>query len=97
MSITLTPELEMQIVQKVKSGRFNSAGEVVREALRLMDEKEQAKEQRLKELRSEIIRAEKEFENGNYTKINSKQDMAALRERIVLGGRERLAHKQKTK
>lgn len=33
MNISLTPELEKFVNAKVKSGRYNSASEVVREAL----------------------------------------------------------------
>ena len=37
MNVSLTPQLEDLVRQKVDSGRYNSASEVVREALRLMD------------------------------------------------------------
>ncbi len=35
MTVSLTPELEQFVSAKVGSGRYNSASEVVREALRL--------------------------------------------------------------
>ena len=38
--IQLTPELERQIDEMVRSGGYNSATEVVREALRLMEERD---------------------------------------------------------
>ena len=41
MNISLTSELESMIHHKVASGRYTSASEVVREALRLMDERDQ--------------------------------------------------------
>ncbi|MGA8065735.1 MAG: type II toxin-antitoxin system ParD family antitoxin, partial [Terriglobales bacterium] len=34
LNINLTPQLEKLVRQKVSSGRYNSASEVVREALR---------------------------------------------------------------
>ena len=34
MNVSLTPELEEMISQKVKSGMYNSASEVIREGLR---------------------------------------------------------------
>ena len=37
LNINLTPQLEKLVRQKVESGRYNSASEVVREALRLME------------------------------------------------------------
>jgi antitoxin ParD1/3/4 len=41
MNVSLTPALEKLVQQKVESGRYNSASEVVREALRLMDDHDQ--------------------------------------------------------
>lgn len=51
MNVHLTAELEQLVQSKVKSGRYNSASEVVREALRLLEERDQ-----LLELRKEAIR-----------------------------------------
>ncbi len=50
MNVSLTPELEQYIRTKVDSGRYLSASEVVREALRLLEQKEK----RLEALRVEI-------------------------------------------
>ena len=41
MNVSLTPELESLIHSKVSNGRYTSASEVVREALRLMEERDQ--------------------------------------------------------
>lgn len=38
MNVSLTPELGSFVADKVESGRYNSASEVVREALRLLEE-----------------------------------------------------------
>ena len=54
MNVSLTPELEGLVNQKVASGFYNSASEVVREALRLMQEQDELKRLRLEELRAEI-------------------------------------------
>ena len=40
MNVHLTPELEQLVQSKVQSGRYNSASEVMREALRLMEERD---------------------------------------------------------
>src|SRR5947208_13458822 len=40
MNINLTPQLEELVREKVSSGRYNSASEVIREALRLMEEQD---------------------------------------------------------
>jgi antitoxin ParD1/3/4 len=44
MNVSLTPELESLIHDKVSNGRYTSASEVVREALRLMEERDQVHE-----------------------------------------------------
>jgi len=54
MNISLTPQLEEMIRQKVDSGLYNSASEVVRDALRLMDEKDRLRATKLDQLRQEI-------------------------------------------
>ena len=51
MNVHLTAELEQLVQSKVKSGRYHSASEVVREALRLLEERDQ-----LLEWRKEAIR-----------------------------------------
>jgi len=38
MNVSLTPELDKFVAGKVKSGRYTSASEVLREALRLLEE-----------------------------------------------------------
>lgn len=54
MNINLTPQLEEMVRQKVKSGLYTSASEVMREALRLMEEKDQVRAAKLDQLRNDI-------------------------------------------
>ncbi len=54
MNVSLTPELEELVAEKVKSGRYNSASEVVREALRLLEEQDELRALRLGEIRGKI-------------------------------------------
>ena len=49
MNVSLTPELERFVSGKVESGRYNSASEVVREALRLLEENDSARAAQLAE------------------------------------------------
>ena len=44
MNVSLTPELEAFVARKVESGRYNSASEVVREALRLLEDQDSSRE-----------------------------------------------------
>jgi antitoxin ParD1/3/4 len=54
MNINLTPQLEELVRQKVESGLYSSASEVVREALRLMEERDQFRAAKLSQLRQAI-------------------------------------------
>jgi antitoxin ParD1/3/4 len=54
MNVSLTPELEQYVQEKVSSGLYYSASEVIREGLRLLKEREQFQQTRLQELRQEI-------------------------------------------
>ena len=54
MNVPLTPELEQFVQAKVKTGRYLSASEVVREALRLLDDRDRLREIRINTLRKEI-------------------------------------------
>jgi antitoxin ParD1/3/4 len=56
MNVSLTPELERFVSGKVESGRYNSASEVVREALRLLEENDSARAAQLAEFNGEMGR-----------------------------------------
>ncbi len=56
MNVNLTPQLEDLVRSKVSSGLYTSASEVVREALRLMQEQDRLREVKLEELRLEVRR-----------------------------------------
>lgn len=54
MNVNLTPQLEEMVRSKVASGLYTSASEVVREALRLMDEQDRLRAARLEHLRRDV-------------------------------------------
>ena len=56
MNVNLTPQLEELVRAKVESGLYGSASEVVREALRLMDEQDRIRAAKLEQLRTEVRR-----------------------------------------
>jgi antitoxin ParD1/3/4 len=64
MNISLTPELEKLVDEKVRSGRYASASEVIREGLRLLEEQEALKQERLVEIRRKIDRALDQLDSG---------------------------------
>jgi antitoxin ParD1/3/4 len=79
MNVSLTPELENFVNAKVKSGRYNSASEVVREALRLLEEHEKARSAQLAEFRAEIDRRLASLDRGEA--VDAKNLRAELRKR----------------
>jgi antitoxin ParD1/3/4 len=54
MNVHLTAELERLVHKKVKTGRYNSASEVVREALRLMEEHDSIRTAEIAQIRKRI-------------------------------------------
>jgi antitoxin ParD1/3/4 len=75
MNVSLTPELEKLVEDKVKSGLYNSASEVVREALRLLKEQDDLKRLRLEELRREVQIGLDQLERGEYTVYANARDL----------------------
>jgi antitoxin ParD1/3/4 len=59
MNISLTPELEKLVAERVASGHYASASEVVREALRLLHERD-----RLSHLRHDIGLGLEQLDSG---------------------------------
>ena len=80
MNINLTPHLEELVRAKVSSGLYNSASEVVREALRLMDREDQVRAASLAQLREDLREG---LDSGSAGAL----DVNAIKQR----GRERLA------
>jgi len=66
MNVNLTPELETLIHNKVKSGRYNSASEVVRDALRLFEQRERIRELQIQELRHKINQGWSSLKRGQW-------------------------------
>lgn len=64
MNVHLTPELEALVHNKVKTGHYNSASEVVREALRLFEERDRIRKLQIRELRKRIDEGWASLERG---------------------------------
>jgi antitoxin ParD1/3/4 len=73
MHVCLTPELEARIRAKVDSGLYNSASEVIREALRFMDSNEQwIHEIKLAQLREQLQLGTIQLDKGLGIHVGSK-------------------------
>ena len=64
LNVSLTPELERFVSAKVESGRYQTASEVIRDGLRLLEERERSRESDLKEVRQKIALALDQAERG---------------------------------
>jgi len=64
MNVSLTPDLEEFVQQKVKSGRYPSANEVVRVALQLLEQQDTQRQIRLEQLRREVAIGIEQSERG---------------------------------
>ena len=64
VNISLTPELRAFLQSRVKSGRYQTTSEVVREALRLLQYQEKEREQGLKQLKTKLQRGAAQAERG---------------------------------
>ncbi|MDD2901120.1 MAG: type II toxin-antitoxin system ParD family antitoxin [Syntrophales bacterium] len=80
MNISLTPQLEELVRKKVESGRYGSASEVMRAALRLLEERDRLQSLRLEELREEI---RKGLASGEPTPLNVEEIKARGRKRLA--------------
>lgn len=85
MNVSLTPQLEEMINQKVATGLYQSASEVVRAGLRLLEEQDRTRELRLEELRREIARGIKDADEGRTVPFDE-----SLVERIEANGRRQM-------
>jgi antitoxin ParD1/3/4 len=83
MNVSLTPELDNFVTGKVESGRYNSASEVVREALRLLEEHDRARSAQLAAFNQEIATRLASLDRGEHVKPG------AARQRLEQKSRQR--------
>lgn len=74
MNVSLTPELERLVAEKVESGEYMSASEVVRHALRLLSREDEEHQARLEALRAEIQLGIDDLDAGRHS---SKEEVFA--------------------
>jgi antitoxin ParD1/3/4 len=82
MNVSLTPELERLVNEKVDSGLYQTASEVVREALRLLKERDHEREQ----LRADVRAGFDQLARGEG-KVYDKKSGRQLADAIKLRGR----------
>lgn len=87
LTVSLTPELDGFVSSKVESGRFISASEVVREGLRLLEEREMRQEAELSRLRGQIAEGLEQARAGDLVDGESVFRELERREKVLLDGR----------
>lgn len=71
MNVSLTPKLEDLLKRKVETGMYSSVSEVVREALRLMEDRDNANASKLKVLQQEINKGIVSLDEGKGRSLDS--------------------------
>lgn len=89
VNVSITPELDSFLQSRVKSGRYQTTSEVVREALRLLERQEQEREETLNQLKAKLERGAGQAERGEV--IDGDEVFDELREMIEERRRSRLA------
>jgi antitoxin ParD1/3/4 len=79
MNVSLTPELEKYVADKVASGRYTSASEVVREALRMLEEYEQSRAVRLAEFNRELQARIDSLNRGEF--VTAEESLRRIQEK----------------
>jgi antitoxin ParD1/3/4 len=106
MNVSITDHLAKYVRARVKSGRYNNASEVVREALRRMEDDDQRALRiaaptvedvvtdltaiQVEGIRKRVLESIAEIERGEYTDYEGRTGIDALAADVVARGRERL-------
>ena len=90
MNVSLTRRLEAMVQDLVRRGRYQSASEVVRDALRLLEDLRHIQDLRLKELRREICEGLKDLDRGKAAPFD-----AGLLDEIKTRARKRLSRRRR--
>ena len=78
MNFSLTPSLEQFVRDRAKSGDYNNASEVVREAIRLLRRVEEQRALKMERLRAAIREGDEALARGEFTDLNSDQELDAF-------------------
>jgi antitoxin ParD1/3/4 len=90
VNISITPELDAFLQNRVKSGRYQTTSEVVREALRLLERQEKDREQTLRRLKGKLKRGAAQAERGEL--LDGDKVFDELREMIEERRRAKAVH-----
>jgi antitoxin ParD1/3/4 len=106
MNVSITDHLASYVRRKVKSGRYNNVSEVVRDALRRMEEDDaralrlarpaaedilaDLDEQQMEGIRQRVRASIESIERGDYTEYQGRDGLKKLADRVKVRGRKLL-------
>lgn len=90
MNVSLTSELEKYVQTQVESQRYQTASEVIRHALRQMQDTEKFEQAELEALRQTAKVVLDQIQRGEYVQLRTEQEKKAFFEGVKRRGRERL-------
>jgi antitoxin ParD1/3/4 len=79
MNVSLTPELEKFVDDKVATGMYQTASEVVREALRLLGEEDARRRAEIERIREKLAKSVAELDAGLGVSAEEAWDMVRRR------------------
>jgi antitoxin ParD1/3/4 len=98
LNVSITPHFSKFIRSKIKSGRYANASEVVREALRRLEQDEAVREQSVivdpDNADQAILEGLASIERGEFIELKGHEEVQAFFADIVARGKKRFAAKK---
>jgi antitoxin ParD1/3/4 len=95
LNVSITPHFSKFIRDKVKSGRYSNASEVVREALRKLEQEEMVAQQSIivdpDNVQEAVLEGLRSIDRGDFTELHTQEDLQRYFDDIVHRGKKRLA------
>ncbi|MGA2214334.1 MAG: type II toxin-antitoxin system ParD family antitoxin [Bryobacteraceae bacterium] len=99
LNVSITPHFSKFIRDKVKSGRYSNASEVVREALRRLEQEEMIAHQSTivdpDNAHEAVRQGFASIERGDFVEIQSREELQRFFGDVIARGKKRLAAKSK--
>ena len=77
-NVNLTEHFDRLVETSIASGRYSNASEMVREGLRLLEQRDQENQAKLEWLRAAVREGIEELDRGEYTTLGSSAEIEEL-------------------
>lgn len=95
LNVSITPHFSKFIRDRVKSGRYSNASEVVREALRRLEQEEMLAQQSTivdpDNFEEAVLEGVRSIERGDFIELHTPEDARRFFDDIIQRGKKRLA------